>query len=89
VVWDSGGHRLGTGRGDIPASSPKGIRDKEEFYRAVILEPHIVKYFRFMSCRIWLGGRKDITMKYEDYNIVHINPEPEGLRGRIQNGYFR
>ncbi len=43
-----GGHRPG----DIPASSQGGIRDKEEFYRAVILEPHIMKDFRFMSRRI-------------------------------------
>ena len=49
-----GGHRPG----DIPASSPGGVRDKEEFYRAVILEPHIMKDFRFMSCRIWFEGVK-------------------------------
>jgi len=46
------GTRAGTGRGDIPASSQGGIRDKEEFYRAVILEPHIMKDFQFMSRRV-------------------------------------
>jgi hypothetical protein len=38
-----GGHR----QGGYSSILPGGIRDKEEFYRAVIIEPHLLKDLRF------------------------------------------
>jgi hypothetical protein len=54
--WDGVWEAAGTGRGDIPASFPGGIRDKEEFYRGSDLRASHHERFQIQELPDRVGG---------------------------------